>query len=154
MATIIGHMADLTSAAAVAHALGGKRVFSKEVRSADALREAVHRGLKYAAFEELRDRLGVPQSELASVLRIAPRTMGRRKDEGRFHEDESDRLLRIGRITALAESTLGSPEKASRWLSAANLALGGDAPLKRAATDVGAREVEDILLKIAHGVYS
>jgi len=147
-------MADRAPAAAVAHALGGRRVFSREVRSADALRAAVHRGLKYAAFEELGDRLHVPPSELASVLRIAPRTMLRRKDEGRFHEDESDRLVRIGRVTALAESTLGDSDRAARWMKDGNPALAGDAPLQRSGTDLGAREVEDLLLRIAHGVTS
>jgi putative toxin-antitoxin system antitoxin component (TIGR02293 family) len=49
---------------------------------------------------------------------------------------------------------LGEQEKAIAWLGTANRALGGDRPLDVLDTDVGARMVEDILGRIAYGVYS
>jgi putative toxin-antitoxin system antitoxin component (TIGR02293 family) len=82
------------------------------------------------------------------------RTLARRKKEKRLHADESDRLFRVGRIAALAEETLGSKDKAKRWLQKPNRALGGAAPLRLLDTELGARQVEDVLGRIAHGVYS
>ncbi len=65
-----------------------------------------------------------------------------------------DRLFRGGRIAAQAEQVLGSRAKASAWLRKPNRALGGAVPLRQLDTDLGAGEVEDVLLRIAHGVYS
>jgi putative toxin-antitoxin system antitoxin component (TIGR02293 family) len=91
---------------------------------------------------------------LVAVLHLPPRTLARRKRERRLRADESDRLFRLGRIAALAEEVLGSREKASRWLHRPNPALGRVIPLRHLDTDLGARQVEDLLLRIAHGVYS
>ena len=48
----------------------------------------------------------------------------------------------------------GDQEKAIVWLGTPNRALGGDRPLDLLDTDMGARMVEDILGRIAYGVYS
>jgi putative toxin-antitoxin system antitoxin component (TIGR02293 family) len=80
--------------------------------------------------------------------------VARRKKEERLRADESDRLFRVARIAVQATEVLGSVEKASRWLHRPNLALGDQAPLKLLDTDIGARQVEEILGRIEHGVYS
>lgn len=49
---------------------------------------------------------------------------------------------------------IGDEEKAVEWLQTPNRALGGERPLDQLDTDVGAREVEDLLGRIAYGVYS
>jgi putative toxin-antitoxin system antitoxin component (TIGR02293 family) len=43
---------------------------------------------------------------------------------------------------------------AAEWLRAPNLALGDVAPLAMADTELGAREVDDLLGRIEYGVYS
>ncbi len=65
--------------------------------------------------------------------------------------DESDRLMRVA---AQAAEVLGSKEKASSWLRSPNRALAGSRPLDIIDTDLGAREVETVLGRIEHGVYS
>ncbi len=90
--------------------------------------------------------------QLAAVLGIPARTLARRKKERRLSAEESDRLLRLGRLAALAEDVLGSRSKASAWLHAGNRALGGAAPLSQLDTDLGAEAVESALLRLAHGV--
>jgi putative toxin-antitoxin system antitoxin component (TIGR02293 family) len=64
------------------------------------------------------------------------------------------RRVRFGRICGLVEEILGSPEKACRWLREPNHALGNTPPLSWLDTDIGAKEVEDLLSRIAHGIYS
>ena len=118
------------------------------------LRAAILRGLPYASLEALASRFVIARKDLAALLRVPPRTLARRKRARRFEADESDRLFRIGRIAAQAEQVLGSCEKASAWLRQPNRALGGAVPLRQLDTDLGAREVEDVLLRIAHGIYS
>ena len=66
----------------------------------------------------------------------------------------SDRLVRMAHIAALAQDVLGQREKAGRWLQKPNRVLGGSTPLEHLDTELGARQVEQILGRIAHGVLS
>jgi putative toxin-antitoxin system antitoxin component (TIGR02293 family) len=144
----------MVNAARVAETLGGWRVMKDRVRTADRLRDRVRTGLPYPAVEAVARRLDVPLGELGAALGIASRTLARRRKTGRLSAEESDRLVRLGRILALAEQVLGDRAKAARWLRQPNRALGRIVPLQHVDTDIGAREVETILLRIAHGVYS
>jgi putative toxin-antitoxin system antitoxin component (TIGR02293 family) len=91
---------------------------------------------------------------LARVIGLPARTLARRKKERRLRADESDRLLRLARVAAVAEEALGARENAGQWLQKPNRALGGVTPLELLDTDLGAEEVVAILGRIEHGVYS
>jgi putative toxin-antitoxin system antitoxin component (TIGR02293 family) len=58
------------------------------------------------------------------------------------------------RVAARVAEVLGSEEKASRWLMTPNRALGGEPPIALLETDLGARQVEDVLGRIEHGIHS
>jgi len=138
----------------IAETLGGARALGGTVRSFDDLRERVERGLRYESVDVLSSNLEIGLRALRTILRLPERTLARRKTERRLRPDESDRLMRIGRVAALAAVTLGTREKAAGWLKRNNRALANQSPLDRLDTDLGAREVEDLLLRIASGVYS
>lgn len=125
------------------------------VRSKLALIEKVEAGLSYSAFERLRNRIDVPAQTLAEAVGISGRTLHRRKERGRLEADESDRVLRIARLTErvvdLFEGNLG---EARRWLISPRRALGGSAPLDFARTEVGAREVEQLVERLEEGVFA
>ena len=53
-----------------------------------------------------------------------------------------------------AVEVLESMDHARQWLTSPQLGLGGSVPLEYAETEVGAREVEDLLGRIEYGVYS
>jgi putative toxin-antitoxin system antitoxin component (TIGR02293 family) len=147
-------MADIVTAEHVIEALGGPRALRRRLHGFGALHEQVREGLPYAALEAVAARFQLSRDEIATVLGLPSRTIARRKVQHRLKAPESDRLLRLGRIAALAEEVLGGPEKASRWLHTPNRALGGHAPLGQLDTDLGVRAVESVLLRVAHGVYS
>jgi putative toxin-antitoxin system antitoxin component (TIGR02293 family) len=83
------------------------------------------------------------------------RTLARRQSEGKLRPDESDRLFRA---SALFEKAIdlfeGDVTAAGRWLQAPQEALSNRTPLELASTDVGAREVENLILRLEHGVFS
>jgi putative toxin-antitoxin system antitoxin component (TIGR02293 family) len=60
----------------------------------------------------------------------------------------------FARLLSLAVVTLESDENARAWLASPQVGLGGAIPLEMARTEEGAREVEDLLGRIEHGVYS
>jgi putative toxin-antitoxin system antitoxin component (TIGR02293 family) len=137
----------------VAEALGGEGTFG-EGRARGTLHASILGGIPYRGFEALVDAFRLDAKSVLAVLRVPSRTLARRKQSRRFAVDESDRLARLARIAALAADVLGDRDKAGRWLQKANRALGGAVPIERLATDAGAREVEDVLGRIAYGVFS
>ncbi len=147
----------MVNARRIAEALGGPQtLFGRRGRgiTVERLQERVREGLPYAALEAVATAYAIPMVQLMPVLNIPPRTLARRKRAKRLQPIESDRLFRLGRIAAFAEEVLGSRAKATHWLRAPNRALGGAVPLRQLDTDVGATQVEALLLRVAHGVYS
>jgi putative toxin-antitoxin system antitoxin component (TIGR02293 family) len=127
------------------------------LRSFDPLRlvKRLEEGLSYAAFEKLRHNLGLSARELAELASISPRTLSRRKDKRRFLSDESDRLVRIARILGLAIDLFeGDLDGARRWLAIQRSALDGATALEMVRTEVGAREVEALIGRLEHGVFT
>ena len=144
----------MVTAERIAETLGGARVLKRKGVTPEGLRAQLRTGLPYSALEAVASGFEIGTADLVAVLHVPPRTLARRKREKRLRADESDRLFRLGRIATLAEDVLGSREKAARWLHEPNRALGSATPLHQMDTDLGARQVEDILLRVAHGVYS
>lgn len=119
------------------------------------LLKRIEEGLSYAAFERLKRSLQVSTQELADAALITRRTLARRKKAGRFESDESDRLVRFARVFSRAIDLYdGDPERARGWMQRPNRAFGGVSPFEMAKTDVGAREVENLIGRIEHGVIS
>lgn len=111
-------------------------------------------GLPVRELDALRVNLDVPLERLAAILGISKATLHRRKASGRLDAAESDRVVRYARLLGRAASVFESLENARRWLASPQVGLGGAIPLEYAETEVGAREVEDLLGRIEHGVYS
>lgn len=144
----------MVTVARVAETLGAVGVRKTRGMTLERLQAQVRTGLPYSALETVAAGFAIGPSDLIAVLHVPARTLARRKREKRLRPDESDRLFRLGRIAALAEEVLGTREKATRWLHQPNRALGNVVPLRQLDTELGARQVEDLLLRIAHGAYS
>ncbi len=115
----------------------------------------VGEGFRYEVLENFRKNVGLSTSEVADLVRINPRTLSRRKLEGRLHADESDRVLRLSRVYGRALGLYGGDlPRARHWLSTPKVALGGETPLDYSRVDVGAQEVVDLIGRIEHGVPS
>jgi putative toxin-antitoxin system antitoxin component (TIGR02293 family) len=111
-------------------------------------------GLPFRALEVLSRESGIPVSEIAAVVGIPERTLARRKVAGKLSADESERLLRISRIFEDAVGLFaGDAAAAVAWLRKPRAALGGETPLGYSATELGAREVENLIGQLAHGVF-
>jgi putative toxin-antitoxin system antitoxin component (TIGR02293 family) len=116
--------------------------------------EALRIGLPVQELEDLQATLDVPLEKLFPMLGISKATLHRRKALGKLGPDESDRVVRFARLMGKAVEVMESEEDARRWLTSPQFGLGGAVPLAYAETEVGAREVEDLLGRIEYGVYS
>ncbi len=143
----------MSTAEYVADLLGGHAVFKRAASpTTTELRARVKQGLPYRSFESLRERLRLSIPESASLLRMPARTLARRRQARRLDPDQSDRLYRVARVAGQAVSVFGNEAKAAEWLRRPNRSLEGEAPIALLDTDVGARQVEDILGRIAYGL--
>lgn len=140
---------------AIIEMLGGRKVLGKTIKNLHDLAHMIRKGLPAASVTALAEKLHLGNTILSQTLGIPQRTLTRRLSQGSFLTPaESDRTVRMARICANAVEMIGDEEKAIEWLSTPNRALGGEKPLDQLDTDTGARMVEDILGRIAYGVYS
>ncbi|WP_231848732.1 type II RES/Xre toxin-antitoxin system antitoxin [Sphingobium sp. SYK-6] len=131
--------------------LGGESVTGPLNDERDIVR-LVRRGVPTQAVDHFLAAAGLPFNALDPQV-LNRRTFRRRqKSEQPLDQAESDRLLRLVGVVAAAEETFGDTQKAHLWLNRENRALGGETPLATADTDQGARVVEALLGRIAHGI--
>lgn len=67
-------------------------------------------------------------------------------------KEESDRAVRVARITVLAEQAFGDRERAWRWMRKEKRRFGGRTPIELLATEAGARLVEEMIHLIDDGL--
>ena len=114
----------------------------------------IHAGLSFRAVQNLQKALDVPMDKLANVLGMSRATLHRRKIQGKIDKDESEKLVRYQRLLKKAEDVFGGGDSAREWLTNPQTGLGNAVPLDFAKTEIGAREVENLLGRIEYGVYS
>jgi len=127
------------------------------IETADSLKLAkkVEAGFSFGALERLGKTTGLPLERLRVAVRITPRTLTRRRKEKRLSPEESDRLVSVSRLLAQTfELFEGNAEAGLRWFQSPNRALGGQSPIEVAATETGTREVENLIGRLEHGVFT
>lgn len=115
------------------------------------------RAFRVADIEKLADELGVPQQTLLKVTKIASATLLRRRKSasGLLSPEERDRVYRVAAAYRSALQLFeGEAESARRWLNEPAKTLGGDSPLQHLDAEAGAAEVQDLIGRLEHGVYT
>jgi putative toxin-antitoxin system antitoxin component (TIGR02293 family) len=132
----------------------GEDIFGATAAGDAALAQLSEQGLPLDSVAQLRT-YGLTFAEVAELV-IAPRTLKHRKARGeRLSTEESERLLRVARILALAERIFGDREKSLGWLRDPDYnRLDGRNCLSVLRTEAGGRLVENMLGQIDHGYFS
>jgi putative toxin-antitoxin system antitoxin component (TIGR02293 family) len=115
------------------------------------LHNAILKGLPAQSLARLSKGMSVPPIQLLEVVQIPKRTAARRKI---FKADESDRIFRLAALFQKAVELFGNLDSARKWFVAPQRALGGKTPLGCAETSVGTREVEMLIGRLEHGVFT
>ena len=132
--------------------LGGAALFGRVLHSEMEAVELVEAGLPAASINRLQELGGLSDPDMA---RIFPRrTLTHLKKTARLSAEQSDRVARTAGVFRTAHEVFGSREKANAWMLHPNRALQGKAPIALLRTGSGAQLVEDVLTRIARGVYA
>ena len=140
----------MISASALVERLGGlgrRKAAVTDLALADAVRD----GLAVSALDRLIADEVVSEQEVEAYF-IPRRTLYARRQKGTLSREQSDLVVRLARIQAMADEVFGDRQKVHRWLRKPNGALGSQVPLTLLDTEEGGRVVEAVLGRIAHGI--
>ena len=116
--------------------------------------ERLAEGLPFECIHNLQKISDLPLDQILKAINLPRRTLFRRKASGRLAPEESEQLYRLANLIAKAVGLFeGDMAGGIRWLNIPAPALGYVTPLSVAGTDLGTREVENIIIRLEHGVY-
>lgn len=137
----------------IAEYLGGTRVLSRTIATDLDLMSLIQDRVPVEAIDAVI-HAGILETQEIDDVVLPRRTLSKRRSTtGRLTTEESDRLVRVLRVIALARDTFQNDEKSATWLRRANRSLGGLRPIDLLTTDNGSRLVEAVLGRISYGVY-
>jgi putative toxin-antitoxin system antitoxin component (TIGR02293 family) len=88
-------------------------------------------------------------------LVIPKRTLVRRRaNHEALSPEETDKALRLARISTETDRVFGNPKTASRWLRKPLASYAGQTPLDLLKSETGALAVDEVLGQIDHGIFA
>lgn len=145
---------DLSDVEAINCKKPGDSIGSRYDTALEAVK-LVQSGLPFNAIERFHRTSGLTRQRIKQLARLSDGSLARRKQGGRLSMEESERLMRLGRVFERATALYdGDQNSARQWLETPIPALGNQRPLDLSQTEPGAREVEDLICRIEYGVVS
>jgi putative toxin-antitoxin system antitoxin component (TIGR02293 family) len=121
------------------------------VRSVADIAEAVESGLPKRSLERVVERSGIEGPARVKLMhRVVPAATWKRRH--RLKLVESERTERLARVIALAEILWDDDAEAKRFLATPHPELGRRKPIEAALTELGARQVEDVVMRALYGL--
>lgn len=121
------------------------------VRSMAAIANAVEMGLPKQSLVRVVERAGFLGSARQSLMqRVVPAATYKRRKK--LKPVESEKTERLARVVALAELLWDDADEAKRFLSTPHPELGRKAPIDAGMTELGARQVEDVVMRALYGL--
>lgn len=134
----------------VVELLGGRTGLGRGVKTLADLDAVVHSGLPRSSLDRVLAH-AAPESERAKLRnRVVPRASYQRSR--RLSPVHSATTERLARITALAQWVWEDEQKAQEFLWRPHPELSGRRPIEAALTELGAREVEEVIERGIHGL--
>jgi putative toxin-antitoxin system antitoxin component (TIGR02293 family) len=135
----------------IANVMGGRAILKRRVRSIPDLERTIARGLPKRALRSTVERVLTSKADVRRVMfRLVPEATFKRRV--RLSPAESERTERLARVIAAAEYAWNNQEDARAWLTKRHAELGRRTPLETAMTELGARQVEELLDRLVYGI--
>jgi putative toxin-antitoxin system antitoxin component (TIGR02293 family) len=121
------------------------------VRSMAAIADAVESGLPKQSLKRVVERAGYQgPARLKLMHRVVPAATFKRRV--RLKLVESEKTERLARVIAFAEMLWDDEAEAKRFLATPHPELGRRKPIEAGLTELGARQVEDIVMRALYGL--
>ena len=127
----------------------------EQIHDNHATAQRVEEGLPVMEVVQFGKQAGYTSDELARLIQIPARTYARRvADKAKLKVHEGERATRLMRIFDRAKQLFVTEKNVREWLQTELPALGWRTPIDYAQTEPGAREVENLIGRIEHGIFS
>jgi putative toxin-antitoxin system antitoxin component (TIGR02293 family) len=140
----------MVAAARIAEVMGGRRVLGRRIQSWSDLDDLVAAGLPRAALDALVGNVATPADSIRMKYRIVPKATYQRSTQ--LNPAHSQKAERLARVFAMAESIWHDGSEARRFMNTPHAELNGRTPVDVAMTEVGARQVEEVIERGRHGL--
>lgn len=120
-----------------------------------AMLKLIDKGLPWSTISSFAKTSGFTPQEIAAFLGIPGRTFARRRASGTLDSVESERLVRLAEVFSSSLDLFNGDVDATRqWLTSPVRGLGNARPVDYAMTDLGGREVRNLIGRLMEGVFS
>jgi putative toxin-antitoxin system antitoxin component (TIGR02293 family) len=134
--------------------LGGKQFISAEPVSIFDYVKAGNKGISKQSVIRLAEVMKVPMKDMATLLNISYKTLGRKKPSDTLNSLSSSLSIEIAETVAKGLSVFEDTDKLNRWLQKENRALQGKKPIDFLNTPTGIKMVNRLLGRIEEGIYT
>ena len=139
---------------AIADVMGGPSILGRQVATMDDLDDAVREGIPKRALDRVIMLIAPPGTGPTTGVqlrnKIVPTATYRKAD--RLNLQVSETIERLARLYVLALSAFQHSNGAVRFLANEHPELNNRVPLDVALTEVGGREVEEVIERGLHGL--
>ena len=122
----------------------------KQINEISDLRVAVQAGLKKEVLWHLIGEMVTPEMHADYVFRVVKKSTYRRRKL--LTAAEGDTTARLARVFAVALRVFGDREEAREFLLSPHPVFDDQRPIDLAYSEIGAREIEDHLMRVFYGV--
>ena len=134
--------------------LGGEEFMAVRPASVIDYYTAGAKGIPKLSVTNLATVLAVPMKDMALLLNLSYKTLGRKKESDIMDSISSSLSIEIAYTIAKGLSVFEDAEKLNRWLHKENRALMGRQPFNLLHTPTGIKLVNQVLGRIEDGVYT
>ena len=134
--------------------LGGKSFMASKPTSVIDFFMASSKGIPKLSVINLAELLDVPMKDMAVLLNVSYKTLGRKKKTDILDSISSSLSIEIANTIAKGFSVFEDADKFNRWLHKENRALKGQKPFDMLSNPTGIKLVNQILGRIEEGVYT
>lgn len=125
------------------------------VESPYSLVNRAHEGVSMEVVNFVADELEMPQSELAELLNISPKTLRKYLSEDKpLDVGSSELILKLHAMRQVGLEVFGNVKDLRRWLAAPAFGFEGKTPLSLLKTSQGIELVTAELYRIVYGDFS
>src|SRR5260370_9218626 len=97
--------------------IGFDQQVQKAIDHPDTMREAIKEGLDINWFSQLAQLFGIPGTRFATIVGMDPRTLSRRRREGKLTPREANALYHLAVLYLHALDVLGDSETMRNWFT-------------------------------------
>ncbi len=134
--------------------LGGRHFMAAAPATGLDYITATRKGIPKLAVHNLAEVIDVPMKDMATLLNVSYKTLGRKKKTDMLDSLSSSLSIEIANTVAKGLALFEDIDKFSRWLQKDNRALGGQKPFDLLNTPTGIKMVNKLLGRIEEGVYT